>query len=196
MLTKAQLDSWIQANGPYLYHAVSPSSWSTDRDLERAEKIAQEGIHTSCSAGMSGESSHAYMGTAAYTHGCSWWNAGTGLGDFPAAIRIDLRELDPSCIDIDPDHSDHVHSYAADGFFYTGPIGGQNDPANSEHWHTKEQLYLRASSPADAVLASLAKGSCSHRGMVPAGAIDINPEYLAWVEIARARGEYSYCWPG
>jgi hypothetical protein len=177
--TLAQL---IAEHGPYLYHGTVEHC---------VPLILEQGLEP----GWSGEerTTHVFLGDK---DAAATWAHLRGAGEL-AQIRVDLRELDPQFIDVDPDFwiGEQVNAgdpyMIEDGYLALDeqgtplrPEANGRLPDGQPQWVAADIYFLSSPSPAEDTLRSFVETGCvAYRGQVPASAVTVNPEWA--VELVR-----------
>lgn len=179
-LDQDTLNQLIAEHGPYLYHGTVEHC---------VPLILEQGLEP----GWSGEerTTHVFLGDKG---AAAVWAHLRGAGELPQ-IRVDLRELDPAMIDVDPDfwigHAQDTGNpyWIIDGYLALDeqgqPLREPEDMfAEPPAWAGADLYFLAEPSPAADTLQSFTDTGCvAYRGQVPARAVSLNPEWT--VELVR-----------
>jgi hypothetical protein len=181
-LSASDIEQLIAEHGPYLYHGTVEHC---------VPLILEQGLEPGWSADE--RTTHVFLGGEG---AASTWAQLRGAGEIPQ-IRVDLRELEPALIDVDPDFWIGVADHAGapylieDGYLALDDDGtplrsadSDRFPAGPPRWSAADLYFLAAPSPADQTIASFDETGCvAYRGQVPAHAVSLNPAYK--VELVR-----------
>jgi len=182
------MEQYMQAHGPWSYHAVLPEGLPDGKtEMDVLKSIKQNGILPRSQTGFAPEwenqlqsrPDHVYLANHQYAREM------TGDDRHPQ-FAIDLRRIDPKYIDADEDHVmhaiqnreqlpdiHHVHPVTWDDYQTSLPAGGFKDLGEWADHHS--QII----DTPDWTNHSMGKGSFAVKGGIPPEAIRINPAWAA-----------------
>lgn len=162
MIDQAELDAYIQSNGPWLFHGTDP---------ENLPMVLEQGIRPGSELGRSNtvgfhctRPGHVYL---SHLEHCRRLQEAGDLGK--GTIRVDLRELDPTRIDPDEDmvqiawHSGDAWIASIPPFKDPGWEAGPKGENTLAYWAEHTPGF---DSPA-VTARSLDRGRISYLGTVP-----------------------------
>jgi hypothetical protein len=166
------LGQWIARNGPWLYHAAF------EHDLP---VILREGIRAGSELGRDNAPKPFHRTRPGHVYLCRLDHLERlqSGGDLPsAALRVDVRQLDPELIDPDEDCVQHARLFDGERWVSVEPPiwdpGWQEGP-NGEGTLAYWAEHTPGFDAPDVTARSLERGRISYRGTVPPEALDTRP---------------------
>jgi hypothetical protein len=171
MLTRAQLDQWIDENGPYLGHEVAGE--------RMIPFVLRDGLMPRALTGQNRNSSnprlhsrpnHVYLGTGLFLK----------QNFMTPTFLVDLRKLDPARFDVDEDRVFEYLNLAARGLPGACELDaarpGKHDLVSGGDW---ADSWSALCDRPEWVMMALEMGSCAYRGTIPPRALKLNPREYA-----------------